>query len=257
MKWELVDDYRALSRRSAGLLIAAVRTDPRLVLGLPTGRTPLGMYDQIVRECAGDPGCFTDATTFNLDEYVGISSDHPGSYRTYIRQHLIDRVGIDPRRAHVPDGSVSPIGQPSTPAREDALRQECLRYERAIRAAGGLGLCVLGLGRNGHIGFNEPGTAFDSRTRVVELSESTRVANASLFEGGVVPGRAITMGIGTILDARRLLLLASGASKRPAIRRLGEGNPDPAFPASALGLHADVLVIVDSEAAGDLALPAG
>jgi glucosamine-6-phosphate deaminase len=256
MKWELVDDYLALSRRSADLLVTAVRTDPRLVLGLPTGRTPVGMYEHVVRQCTGDPGCFNEVTTFNLDEYAGVERHHPGSYWTYMKQHLIDRLAIDPRRAHVPDGTVSLVraGDPALSC-EEALRRECSRYEESIRGAGGLGLCFLGLGRNGHIGFNEPGTPFDSRTRVVALSESTRVANASLFEGGSVPERAITMGIGTILDSRRLILLASGASKREAIRRLAEDPPSPAFPASALGLHPDVLVIVDRQAAGLSAMP--
>jgi glucosamine-6-phosphate deaminase len=256
MKWELVDDYEALSRRSADFLLDAVRAHPRIVLGLPTGRTPLGMYEQVVRECSSDSSCFRDATTFNLDEYVGIGRDHPGSYFTYMKQHLIDRVHIDPRHAHVPDGTASaPLMAHPKLSFEEALEQECSRYEEAIRRAGGLGFCFLGLGRNGHIGFNEPGTPFDSRTRVVKLSESTRVANASLFAGGVVPERAITMGIGTILGSRRLVLLASGASKQESLRRFVDGGLNPAFPASALRLHSDVLVIADRLAAGELALP--
>lgn len=231
MKWEPFDSYDALSERAAAILLDAVRAQPDISLGLPTGRTPEGMYSRVVAECARGGHCFREVATFNLDEYVGIGRDDPGSYRIYMKRHLIDHVDIEPSHAHIPHGDAPDL---------DA---ECVRYEREIARTGGLGLTFLGLGRNGHIGFNEPGTPFESRTRVVELSASTRIANAALFEGGQVPERAITMGIGTILGSRRIVLLASGSSKREAVERLRSGQVSETFPASALWRHADVTVL--------------
>jgi glucosamine-6-phosphate deaminase len=231
--WESLDDYEDLSDRAAHIVLDTVRDNPRIVLGLPTGRTPIGMYDHIVRECAREAHCFRGVTTFNLDEYAGIGRDHPGSYFAFMRQHLFDHIDLRPENAHIPDGMAP------------NLAAECARYERDIASRGGLGLTFLGLGRNGHIGFNEPGTPFDSRTRVVELTASTRSANAALFPDGRVPARALTMGIGTILDSRRIVLLASGSGKREAIERLESADITTAFPASALWEHDDVTVLVD------------
>ena len=234
MEWERFDSYDALSSRAAAILLRAVRDDPRVTLGLPTGRTPLGMYARVVAECAREYHCFAEATTFNLDEYVGIPSTHPGSYRSYMNENLFSHIDIDPARAHLPHGEA------------DDLSAECARYEREIAAAGGLDLTFLGLGRNGHIGFNEPGTRFDSHTRVVSLTDSTRKANAALFADGRVPERAITMGIATILASRRIVLLASGASKQPAIERLRSGEITEDFPASTLWRHGNVLVLTSA-----------
>lgn len=231
MKWISCSSYDDLSRRAADILLGAIREDPGMVVGLPTGRTPIGMYDRVVQECSREYHCFTGVTTFNLDEYVGIAREHPGSYFSYMKQHLFDHVDIDPRNAHLPDGT----------ARD--LDAECSRYEAEIRDAGGLQLTFLGLGRNGHIGFNEPGTPFTSRTRVVQLHESTRSANADLFAGGEVPTRAITMGIATILESRAIVLLAGGSGKEEAISRLRSGAVDEDFPASVLWRHENVIVL--------------
>jgi glucosamine-6-phosphate deaminase len=189
------------------------------------------MYDRVIAECSRQYHCFREVTTFNLDEYAGIPGDHPGSYCTYMKHHLFDHVDIDPANAHIPHGDAPDL---------DA---ECLRYEREIADAGSLGLTFLGLGQNGHIGFNEPGTPFDSRTRVVELSHSTRIANADLFADRKVPTHAITIGIGTILESKRIVLLASGESKRDAIARLKSGEISESFPASALHTHRDVTIL--------------
>ena len=232
MIWEKHENYDALSARAAKLLFDSIRTNPRAVLGLPTGRTPLGMYQRVVAECKHEYHCFRDVTTFNLDEYVGIPADHEGSYHTYMQHNLFDHVDIDPSRTHIPDGNAKD------------LEAECRRYDAAIPSAGGLDLTFLGLGRNGHIGFNEPGTPFNSRTRIVELTESTRIANAAHFPDGHVPSRAITMGIGTILESKRIVLLASGSGKQEAIDRLRSREIDVAFPASALWKHNDVIVLV-------------
>ncbi|MFP5248108.1 MAG: glucosamine-6-phosphate deaminase [Thermoanaerobaculia bacterium] len=231
MNWESFNSQEALSARAAELLLGAIRENPHVVLGLPTGRTPIGMYDRVVRECAARYHCVREVTMFNLDEYAGVPPDHTASYFTYMKRHLFDAVDLDPENAHIPNG-VAPD-----------LDAECARYENEIRAAGGLDLTFLGLGRNGHIGFNEPGTPFDARTRVVELTPSTRKANADLFPEGYVPTHAITMGIGTILESKKIVLLAAGSGKEEAIARLRSGEVSEAFPASALWRHEEVIVL--------------
>lgn len=231
MRWETFESTQQLSERAAALMLGAIARDPRIVLGLPTGRSPIGMYDRVVQECSRTYHCFRDVRTFNLDEYAGVPREHPGSYFTYMRQHLFDHVDIDPANAQIPDGMAPD------------LEAECRRYESAIAEAGGLGLTFLGLGRNGHIGFNEPGTPFDSRTRVVELTASTRQANSDCFPEGEVPTHALTMGIGTILDSKAIVLLVAGSGKEPALERLRSGEVSEGFPASALRRHADVLVL--------------
>lgn len=231
MNWETLADYHALSDRAADILLSAIRRNPRIVLGLPTGRTPVKMYERVVAACSREYHCFGDVVTFNLDEYVGIDAAHPGSYCMFMNQHLFAHVDMKKSNAHIPNGMAL-----------DAVA-ECARYEREIAAAGGLDLTFLGLGSNGHIGFNEPGTPFDSRTRVVALTESTRAANAPLFPDGNVPTHAITMGIGTILESKSIVLLASGDKKRPAIERLRSGEITEDFPASALWRHPDVTVL--------------
>ncbi|HEX6179524.1 MAG TPA: glucosamine-6-phosphate deaminase [Thermoanaerobaculia bacterium] len=231
MIWESFDDYEKLSDHAASILLEAVHANPRIVLGLPTGRTPVGMYDRVVSACSREHHCFQEVTTFNLDEYVGIERTHPGSYYTFMREHLFDHVDIEPSRTNIPDGMAPD------------LAAECARYESAIASAGRLGLTFLGLGRNGHIGFNEPGTPFDARTRVVNLTESTRIANAAHFDDGTVPHQAITMGIATILESAEIVLLVAGHGKEKAVERLRAGDRDPSFPASALWMHANVRVL--------------
>jgi glucosamine-6-phosphate deaminase len=196
------------------------------------------MYARIVGECSRSYHCFRDVTTFNLDEYVGVPREHPASYFSYMTRHLFAHVDIDPRKAHLPDGNA-----PDPDA-------ECRRYEDEIRVAGGLALTFLGLGRNGHIGFNEPGTPFESRTRLVELTQSTRHANAADFPDGHVPSHAITMGISTILESRRIVLLVAGEGKAEAVEKLRGGEITETFPASALWMHGDVTVLDGTPAAG-------
>ena len=231
MNWQSFPSASSLADHAAHLLLSAIRANPNIVLALPTGRTPVAMYERVVRECQREYRCFTGVTTFNLDEYAGVPRDHPGSYYSYMNQHLFAHVDIDRSKTHIPDGMAPD------------LYAECRRYEDEIRDAGGLELTFLGLGRNGHIGFNEPGSPFDARTHVVELAPSTRAANAEFFPDGQVPARAITMGIGTILESRAIVLLVAGHGKADAIGRLRSGQIDPDFPASALWKHPDVTVL--------------
>jgi len=241
MKFETLRDYDALSERAAGILFDAIRDDPRIVLGLPTGRTPIGMYARVVATCERTYHCFRDVATFNLDEYAGIPPTHPGSYCSFMKQNLFDRVDIDPKNAHIPNGMASDL---------DA---ECARYEQTIRKVGGIDLQLLGVGRAGHIGFNEPLSALQSRTRVKALAPATIDQNAPLFGGAdKVPRRAITMGVGTIIESRRCLLLATGASKAGILAKAVEGPITAMISATALQLHQRCTVVVDEAAAGKL-----
>jgi glucosamine-6-phosphate deaminase len=186
---------------------------------------------------------FSRVTTFNLDEYVGLPREHPGSYHSFMREHLLGHIGIDPARVFVPDGLAADV--PTC----------CSQYEQAIRDAGGLDLQVLGIGRQGHIGFNEPSSSLASRTRIKTLTETTRADNAGDFGGAEqVPKHVITMGIGTILESRACLLLAFGEHKAEAVAKAVEGPVSAMVPASALQMHEHATVLVDEEAASELCL---
>jgi glucosamine-6-phosphate deaminase len=226
---------QALARRVAG----ALRANPRLVLGLPTGRTPLALYEELATLHARGEADFSEASTFNLDEFLGIAATHPGSYRMFMERHLFGRVKIDPARIHFLNGTA-----PDPEA-------ECERYEEAIAAAGGLDLQILGIGTNGHIGFNEPASGLSACTHRVRLKPETRQSNAALFDGdpSAVPDEALSMGMGTILRARSLVLLATGARKARCVERALHGPVTTELPASFLQLHGDVDVMLDEPAA--------
>jgi glucosamine-6-phosphate deaminase len=234
------ENYEALSLASAGLVAERLRAKPDTVFLVPTGVTPLRMYRRLAELHAEEGLSFAQATFFNLDEYLGLPPDHPASYRVYMEENFYAFVDTEPERIHVPEGS--------TPDPE----AECERYEAAIREAGGVDLCVLGIGRNGHIGFNEPGSHFASRTRVVWLAESTRQVNAADFEENRAPERAITVGMATIFEAREVLLLASGANKARAVAAGVEGEISDAVPASLLRRHPNVTFLLDRDAASAL-----
>jgi glucosamine-6-phosphate deaminase len=225
---------------AAEIVAARIRAKPDAVLLLPTGTTPLGMYGRLAELHAEEGQSFARATFFNLDEYLGLAPDHPASYHVYMEENFYGLVDADPAQVHVPDGSA-----PDPEA-------ECERYEAAIREAGGVDLAVLGIGRNGHIGFNEPGAPFGSRTRVVRLAESTRRVNAADFEGNRAPERAITVGMATVFEAREVLLLASGANKAGAVAAAVEGEISESVPASILMRHPDATFLLDGEAASSL-----
>lgn len=239
VKVEVCDDYAALSQRAAAIVVDLVKAKPDAVLGLPTGSTPIGFYDALVASGIS----LARVRTFNLDEYLGLPQNHPESYYSFMKKHLYDRTDLKPENCHIPSGMAA------DPA------AECRRYEEAILAAGGLDILLLGVGHNGHIGFNEPGAPWDAGTRIVELAERTRQANARFFASiDQVPTRAVTMGIGTILKARRLLLLAAGSGKAEIVKELVEGTPRVGVPATALQTHPDATVLLDRAAAAKLSL---
>ena len=220
-------------------IVRCLASNPNLVLGLPTGRTPVPFYAELVALFRAGRIDFSRATTFNLDEFAGLAASAPGSYRAFMERHLFSHVNFAARRINFLNG-VAPD-----------MTAECLRYERTIARAGGLDLLLLGLGANGHVGFNEPGQSLVAFTHKTRLTLATRQANAALFRHrvGDVPREALSMGMRTILHARRIILLATGSTKAPAVQRLVRGPITPGVPASFLQLHRAVEVWVD-EAAG-------
>lgn len=231
------DSEEHWNRAAADIIASVIRTRPRAVLGLATGGTPVGIYRELVREFRRGALSFRGVTTFNLDEYLGLPADHPETYRSYMKRHLFDHVDLPPGQAHIPDGNA--------PDPEE----ECRRYDARLAEAGRIDLQLLGLGHNGHIGFNEPGSALVAGTHVVELSEMTRRMNARFFgRPEDVPKRAITMGIAPILQARTILLCVKGADKAEIVRRALTGPITTECPASLLQTHPRLVVLLDREA---------
>ena len=237
MEIVLCRDAADVASRCADEVDALLKEKPNAVLGLPTGSTPIPFYADLV----GRSVSLAAVRTFNLDEYIGLPEGHPGTYTAYMRRHLIDRTDLPFENACLPDGGA------------DNLEEAGIAYEKKIRDAGGIDLQILGIGLNGHIGFNEPGSSLKSRTRVKTLSKATLTANASDFGGAEPPTMALTMGIGTIMEAKRILLIACGAKKAEAIRDMAEGALSANCPASALQMHEKAVVFVDPEAASLLA----
>ena len=231
------DSEDKLNEAGAGIVASVVQTNPSAVLGLATGGTPVGIYEQLVEAHRRGLVSFGQATTFNLDEYVGLPDGHPESYRAYMERHLFRHVDLSPERTHIPNG-----GAPDP-------EEECRRYDALIRQTGQLDLQLLGLGHNGHIGFNEPSHALLSGTHVVELAAETRAANARYFASlDEVPARAITMGVGTILKARMVVLVVKGADKADIVHRALTGPISTDCPASLLQTHPRLVVLLDPAA---------
>ena len=239
MDIRVFDTAEAAAHALAGRVADALRQRPALVLGLPTGRTPILTYAHLRRMAAAGVADFSAASTFNLDEFAGIAPTHPGSFRRFMEEHLFGAVPLDPARIHFLDGSAADL---------DA---ECDRYERDIEGAGGIDLQLLGIGANGHIGFNEPGDELVARTHRVTLHEVTRRENAALFGGdpAQVPREALSMGMATILHARRIVLIATGQRKARCIERTVHGPLTPRLPASFLQTHREVELFLDGPAA--------
>lgn len=233
--FETVDD---VSRYTAQRLLNTIQATPDATLGLATGSTMEPVYTHLVQRVHQNALNVSRLTTFNLDEYIGLGAAHSQSYGYYMRQHLFDKLSLPQGRAHLPDGLASDI--------ENA----CQSYSGAIHALGGLDLQLLGIGSNGHIGFNEPHTSFSSRTHVVALSEQTRIDNGRFFsDQAEVPTHAITLGIQDILEAKEILLVITGRHKADVVARLYHSAVDESLPASALKQHGNVTVVLDREAA--------
>ena len=231
----------AAQEEAARVLRRQIQRKPSSVLGLATGSTPIGVYEILVAMHGKGELDFSGVTTFNLDEYVGLPPQHPCSYREFMREHLFSKVNLQPPNIHFPDGLAKDV-----PA-------HCLAYEEAIQKAGGIDLQLLGIGREGHIGFNEPTSSLASRTRIKTLTPQTLKDNAKAFGSpDKVPHHVITMGVGTIMDARECLLLATGEAKAEAVVRMAEGPITADLPASILQMHPVCKLIIDEAAASKL-----
>ena len=230
-------DYNDMSRKAAQIILAQIIMKPNCVLGLATGSSPIGTYKQLIEWYNKDELDFSEVTSINLDEYKGLSPEDPQSYRYFMNTHLFDHVNIDPANTHLPNGIA-----------EDP-QEECIRYENQIKSMGGVDLQLLGMGHNGHIGFNEPGDEFTKMTNCVDLQESTIEANKRFFASADdVPKQAYTMGIGTIMRAKKVLLMVSGEEKAETLAKALCGPITPKVPASVLQLHNDVVVVADEAA---------
>ena len=231
----IIDSAENIAAMAAQQYVSLLKRKPNAILGGATGSTPLGLYAELVRLNKAGEISFKDASSFNLDEYVGLDGTHDQSYRYFMDHNLFDHIDIDKSRTRVPSGI--DVSDPAA-------------YDKEIEAAGGVDLQLLGIGNNGHIGFNEPGTPFGSLTHIVELTESTREANKRFFKSiDEVPTHAVTMGIKTVMQARSIILMAIGPAKAPIMKEMLQGPVTENVPASVLQLHPDVTVYMDYEAA--------
>jgi glucosamine-6-phosphate deaminase len=226
---------------AATYILIKVKSDSKVNLGLATGGTPVRTYEMLVDDFKRNHTSYQNVNTYNLDEYVGIAQDHTNSYHSFMFEHLFNHINIPEKNVHIPNGL------------SDDINQEASNYETIIDEIGGVDLQLLGIGENGHIGFNEPGTPFDRETHIVTLTKSTRMANSRYFESvDHVPEKAITMGIASILKSKEILLLASGESKAEALYQMFTGEPSIDCPASVLKNHPNVVVVADEQAVSKL-----
>jgi glucosamine-6-phosphate deaminase len=234
-------DGEAASRIGARLIAGQVRRKPDSVFGLATGRSPVPLYDELARMHRDEGLDFARIRTFNLDEFVALPPEHPASYHAFMKAHLFDRINVPAAGVHIPDGTAPDV------------ERTCRAYEEEIRACGGIDIQVLGLGSDGHIGFNEPTSSLASRTRIKTLTERTRRDNAAAFGGPErVPHHVLTMGVGTIMESRACLLLAFGRKKAKAVAAAAEGPVTAMVPASVLQMHPRAILLLDEEAASAL-----
>ena len=240
MKIHVYETPELVAQAAASIIAAEILDKPNLVLGLPTGSSPILTYRELIRMNKAGLIDFSQVVTYNLDEYVGLDGSHPQSYRYFMNENLFNHVNIKHENTHVPCG----IGD---------MPENARAYESAIDAAGGIDMQLMGIGRNGHIGFNEPAEAFTDTTGIIKLTPSTIEANTRFFDcADDVPREAISMGVGTIMRARKLLLIATGDKKRDAIHDMLHGDVSPKHPASVLRLHRDAVVLLDKDAAAGI-----
>ena len=238
---EVLPTSADVANRAATLIADVVTQKPNCVLGLATGSSPIGCYQELIRKHKDDGLDFANVTTFNLDEYIGLSAKHPQSYRVFMQENLFDHLNLATANTHVPDGLCADIDD------------HCRQYEKLIRDAGRVDLQLLGIGTNGHIAFNEPGASSDSRTRKIQLAADTIRSNSRFFSSDQdIPKTAITMGVETILEARKIVLIATGNSKADAVATAINGPVDTNCPASFLRLHAEVTFVIDTAAATNI-----
>lgn len=234
-----VKDYDEMSEKACAFVTERLKQRNDLVMGFATGSTPEGLYQRLIEKYRKQEITFKDVVSFNLDEYIGLDKDHPNSYYYFMREKLFDHVDISFDNVNIPNGAASD------------LEAECQAFEAKIKQAGGIELQILGIGENGHIGFNEPGTPFTSRTQVVDLASSTIKANSRFFDSiEEVPTQAVSMGIGTIMESKEILLLASGETKRDAMTAVLRGDITEDVPATVLQKHPNVTIIADEAALG-------
>ncbi|MGF7058913.1 glucosamine-6-phosphate deaminase [Brassicibacter mesophilus] len=241
MKIIVVNNYNEMSKKAANIIASQIILNSNSVLGFATGDTPLGTYKELINIYNEGDIDFSDIKTFNLDEYYHLPKENPQSYNFYMSENLFKRVNVKPENIHIPNGMCN------------SIEDECASYEETIKQAGGIDLQLLGIGRNGHIGFNEPDLKFEATTHLVHLDEDTIKANSRFFDSiEEVPTKAISMGIKTIMQAKKIVLLASGVEKSEAIYNTVKGSITPEVPASVLQLHPDVTVIIDKDAGSRL-----
>ncbi|MBM4761398.1 glucosamine-6-phosphate deaminase [Bacillus sp. B15-48] len=243
MKMIKVKNYDEMSQKAAEMFIDKIRRNPEINLGLATGGSPVGLYKQLVYDHQTNHTSYKKVKTFNLDEYIGLSGEHPNSYRYFMNEQLFNHLDVNKSNTHIP------LGDTENP------EQQCSDYEQLLKEHGGVDLQILGIGSNGHIAFNEPGTSFQSETHMIELTPSTREANARFFTSlEEVPTHAITMGIASIIRSKEILLMISGESKQDALSQLLQGAINENFPASILRTHPCVTIIADEAALGKVAI---
>jgi glucosamine-6-phosphate deaminase len=238
MRIIVCENYEEVSKKAAQMILSQVTLKPNSVLGLATGSTPIGMYENLVKLNKSGDIDFSEVRTFNLDEYYNLPKNNDQSYHYFMHKNLFDHININPANVHIPNGMT------------DDVNAECKRYDELIKEADGVDIQVLGIGNNAHIGFNEPTINFEKGTHLVELEESTIEANSRFFDNiGDVPKKAITMGIGSIFKSRKIMLIATGESKAEAIYNTVYGKVVPEVPASILQFHNDIVLILDKDAA--------
>lgn len=247
MRLIIKPDYQAISQWAADYVVARINSaNPTaqrpFVLGLPTGSSPLGMYKALIEANKAGRVSFRHVVTFNMDEYIGLPEGHPESYHSFMWNNFFDHIDIQPENVHILNGNAS-----------DPM-QECLAYEEAIKAAGGIDLFLGGIGPDGHIAFNEPGSSLTSRTRIKTLTTDTIIANSRFFDGDVnkVPKTAMTVGVGTVMDAREVLILVNGHSKARALQQAVEGAINQMWTITALQLHPHGIIVADEAACAEL-----
>ena len=240
MRIIVCQNYEEVSKKAAQMILSQVTLKPNSVLGLATGSTPIGMYENLVKLNKSGDIDFSEVRTFNLDEYYKLPITNSQSYHYFMQENLFNHINISPKNIHIPNGMT------------DNVEEECERYEDAIKDAGGIDIQVLGIGHNAHIGFNEPTISFEKGTHLVDLTPSTIEANARFFETiDDVPKEAYTMGIGTIMQAKCVLVLATGAGKKEIVKKSFLGDVTPQVPASILQFHPNFILVGDKEALGD------